>query len=118
MKYLRANHSPFVIKELSKVIMLRYELRNHYLKCKSEEARARFKIQRNLCVTLLRKAKRDYYENLELGKVSDSKKFWNTVKSVFGNEVTARNNITLIENKKVVTFEIELKIFNKYFVSF
>ena len=97
--------------------MLTYKLRNQYLKCKSEEARARFKIQRNLCVTLLRKAKRDYYENLELGKVSDSKKFWNTVKPVFGNEVTARNNITLIENEKVVTFEIELaKIFNKYFV--
>ena len=34
-----------------------------------------------------------------------------------GNKVTARNNITLIENEKVVTFEIELaKIFNKHFV--
>ena len=76
-----------------------------------------YKIQRNLCVTLLRKAKRDYYENLELGKVNDSKKFWNTVKPVFGNNVTTRNNITLIENEKVVTSEIELaKIFNKYFV--
>ena len=69
------------------------------MKCKSEEARARFKIQRNLCVTLLRKAKRDYYENLDLGKVDESKKFWNTVKLVFGNIVTARNNITLIENE-------------------
>ena len=116
-KYLRANHSPFVTKELSKAIMLRSKLRNQYLKCKSEEARARFKIQRNLCVTLLRKAKRDYYENLELGKVNDSKKFWNTVKPVFRNKVTTRNNITLIENEKVVTSEIELaKIFNKYFV--
>ena len=87
------------------------------MKCKSEEARARFKIQRNLCVTLLRKAKRDYYENLELGKVNDSKKFWNAVKPIFGNKVTTRNNITLIENEKVVTSEIELaKIFNKYFV--
>ena len=97
-KYLRANHSHFVIKELSKAIMLRSKLQNQYLKCKSEEARARFKIQRILWVTLLRKAKRDYYENLELGKVSNSKKFWNTVKLVFGNEVTTRNNNTLIEN--------------------
>ena len=75
--------------------MLRSKLRNQYLKCNSEEARTRFKIQRNLCVTLLRKAKRDYYENLDLGKVSDSKKFWNTVKLVFGNKVTTRNKITL-----------------------
>ena len=79
--------------------MLRLKLRNQYLKYKSKEARARFKIQRNLCVTLLRKAKRDYYKNLDLGKVDESKKFWNTVKLVFGNIVTARNNITLIENE-------------------
>ena len=46
-----------------------------------------------------------------------TKKFWNTVKPVFGNKVTTRNNITLIENEKVVTSEIELaKIFNMYFV--
>ena len=33
------------------------------------------------------------------------------------DRVTTRSNITLIENKKVVTSEIELaKIFNKYFV--
>ena len=42
MKYLRANHSPFVTKESSKAIMLRSKLQNPYLKCKSEEARALF----------------------------------------------------------------------------
>ena len=115
-KYLRPNHSPFVTKELSKAIMLKSKLRNQYLKCKSE-ARARFEIQRNLCVTLIRKAERDYHEDFELSKVNDSKCFWNKVKPVFGNKVTTRNNITLIENEKVVTSEIELaKIFNKYFV--
>ena len=73
--------------------------------------------QRNLCVTLLRKVKCDYYENLELGKVKDSKKFWNTIKQVFGNKVATRNNTTLIEKEKVVASEIELaKIFNKHFV--
>ena len=87
------------------------------MKCKSKEARTCFKIPRNLRVTLLRKGKRDYYENLDLGKVDYSKKFWNTVKPVFANKVTTRNNITLI--KKVVTSEIELaKTFNKYFVDF
>ena len=78
------------------------------MKCKSKEARARLKIKKNLCVTLLRKAKSDYYENLGLGKVNDSKKFWNTVKPVLGKKVTTRSNITFTENEKVVTFEIEL----------
>ena len=35
-------------------------------------------------------------------KAKDSKKL------IFGNKVTTRSNITLIENKKVVTSEIEL----------
>ena len=65
MKYLRANYAPFVTKELSKAIMLRSKLRNQYLKCKSEEARARFKIEENLCVILLKKTRRDYYEHLD-----------------------------------------------------
>ena len=83
MKYLRANHAPFVTKELSKAIMLRSKLQNRYLKCKSEEARAHFKIQENLCVT----------------KVNGSKNFWNTIKPLFVNKVSTRNNISWIENK-------------------
>ena len=75
MKHLRANHSPFAAKELNKAIILRSKLQNQNLKCKSEEPRARFKIQTNLCVTLLRKAKHDYYENLDLVKVNEPKKF-------------------------------------------
>ena len=44
-------------------------------------------------------------------------KFWNTVKPVFGNKVTTRNNIILIKNEKLVTSEIKVaKIFNMYFV--
>ena len=69
---IQANHSHFVAKELSKAIILRSKLRNQYLKCKSEEAGTCFKIQRNLCVTLRRKAKRRYHKHLELGKVNDS----------------------------------------------
>ena len=66
------------------------------MKCKSDEAKTSFKIQRNICVTLLRKAKREYYGNLDLDKTNDFKKFRNTVKPFYGNKVTTRNNITLI----------------------
>ena len=37
-------------------------------------------------------------------------KFSNRVKPVYGNKVTTRNNITLIENKKVLTSEVELAL--------
>ena len=38
-KYLRANHSNFVIKELSKAIMNRSRLRDQFLQNKSAESR-------------------------------------------------------------------------------
>ena len=51
-------------KTLSKEIMKRSNLRNKYLKSRSEEDRQRFRKQRNLCASLLRKTKKSYYLNL------------------------------------------------------
>ena len=61
-KFLRANHSNVITKELSKAIMQRSKLRNLYLKLKSDENRIRYKKLRNICVSLLRKAKRKYFQ--------------------------------------------------------
>ena len=55
-KYLRANHSKFISKELSKEIMLRSKLRNKFVKDKTDEARTKYRKQRNICVYLLRRA--------------------------------------------------------------
>ena len=74
-KYLRANYSKFMTKELSKAIMLRTKLRNQFLKTRTSEVKLKYNKQRNLCVSLLRKTKRNYYENLNLNDVSDKKKF-------------------------------------------
>ena len=48
----------------------------------------------------MRKTKHDYYGNLDLGELNDSKKFWNTVKPVYGDEVTTKSNSTLIIGNK------------------
>ena len=39
--------------------------------------------QRSYCVTLLRKAKKQYYDSLEEKHVTDNKTFWKTVTSKF-----------------------------------
>ena len=70
-KYLRANHSKFISKELSKGIMLRSKLRNKFLKDKTNEARIKYRKQRNICVHLLRRAKRNYYNYLDLSNVTN-----------------------------------------------
>ena len=57
-KYIRANQSPFMTKELQKAIMHRSKLRNRANRTKSEADLLEYKKQRNLCTFLLRKAKK------------------------------------------------------------
>ena len=56
-KYLRANHSRFVNRELNKAIMQRSRLRNEYLKLKTRTAKIAYNKQRNVCVSILCKSK-------------------------------------------------------------
>ena len=65
-KYIRTNYAEYIDKELSQAIMKRSKLRNDYLKHRSEENRLAYKKERNFCVTLLRKTKADYFNNLDL----------------------------------------------------
>ena len=53
---------PFFNKELSKAIMTQTKLRNILLQ--NEKNRICYTKQRNFCVSLLRKTKKRYYENL------------------------------------------------------
>ena len=62
IKFLRANHSKFVTKDVNKAIMLRTKLRNQVLKKRTLEARIKYNKQRNICVSLVKKAKRNYNE--------------------------------------------------------
>ena len=72
---------------------------------------------RNICVALLRKTKRKYYEDL-LSDVNDSKKFWKTVKPLFGNKFKCKSQIALVEGYNLVTDDKVLaKMFNKFFVN-
>ena len=54
-----ANNSPFMMKEIYKAIMVRSRLRNKFLKLKTDESRKDYKAQRNYCVPLLRKTKKN-----------------------------------------------------------
>ena len=69
-KYLRANQSPFMTKELHNAIMKRSKYRNKFLKDKSQTSRENYKMQRNLCKKLLRKTKKSYFESLNTKKKS------------------------------------------------
>ena len=70
--------------------------------------------QRNICVKLLQKTKKDFFNNLNVKQVTDNKQFWKTVKPCLTNKTLKDEKIALIENEKVVSDETELvKLFNE-----
>ena len=118
IKYLRSNQGKFMTKGLHKAIMKRSRLRNKFLSDRTETSQKEYKKQRNFCVNLLKKAKKDHFANLDVNSVLDNRKFWQNVKPLFSNKVKAKSTIKLIENDEMVENEIKIaKIFNEYFVN-
>ena len=53
--------------------MTRSRLRNKFLRTKSQEYKQAYNKQRNLCVTMVRKAKKYYFNNLNVRNITDNK---------------------------------------------
>ena len=66
---------PFITKELSREIMKKSRLKNNFLPKKTEETHKLYAKQRNKRVLLLKKVKKEYYQNLDEKNVIDNKKF-------------------------------------------
>ena len=85
---------------------------------KTPEAKAKYNKQRNICVSLPRKAKKNYYESLDLNNMCGNKEFWTTVKPLFSNKIKSVENIVLSENGVLIKDEEEVaNIFNNFFVN-
>ena len=111
-KHIRTNNGGFVTKELRRKIMKRTRLRNNFLKKKYDFSKALYNKQRNICVSLVRKSKREYYENIDVKCVQDNKK----VSPFFSNKIKSKEKIALVENAEIVTEDSKLvKIFNDFF---
>ena len=112
-RFLRANHFKFVTKDVSKAIVLRNKLRNQFLKKKTLEARTKYNKQRNICVRLVKKAKRNYYKNLDLKDLDYNKNFWTTVKPLYSNKMKSAD-----ESREIIRNEVKVaNVFNKYFAN-
>ena len=115
-KHARGNQMPFFNKELSKAIMTRTKLRNSLLQNRSEENRKRYTKQRNFCVSLSRKTKKRYYENVNEKFVVDNKLFWKTVKPLLSDNVAGEDEIHLIENNELAKTDLETaEVLNNFF---
>ena len=102
-KYIRANNSNYITKALRKEIMHRSRLRNKFLRERTNESKIAYNKQRNICVSLLRKTKRDYFANLVTKIMKDNRKFWKTVNILFSEKSYSKESISLISKNGVIT---------------
>ena len=67
-------------------------------------------------VSLLRKAKKRYYENLDEKFVVDNNLFWKTVKPLLSDNVAGNNEIHLTENNEIVKADLKTaEVLNNFF---
>ena len=130
-QYVCANQAPFINKKINKEIMKRSRLRNKFLNTKSDIDRKAYNKQRNLCVSLIRREKKNFFNNISTRDITDNKTFWKTVKPLFTDKVQTKSKITLIEKKvasregqeqivseKVISEDQAVaEVFNKFFIN-
>ena len=68
--------SPLMNKQLRKEILTRTYLLDNYWKDNGTENLFAYKRQRTFCVKLLRKSKKDFYNNLNVSRRTNKRRFW------------------------------------------
>ena len=97
--------------------MLRTRLKNRSVKTRNEVDFQRYHQQRSLVVKLNKRAKREYYGNLDMNAIKDNKSFWKKLKPFFSNS-TVNEKIVLIENDKIIRDDKDIsQHFNEYFAN-
>ena len=116
LMYVRCNQVTIVNKNLRNAIMTRSRLLNKFRQDRTISSHVAYKKQWNICVKLRRKTEKQFFDNLDVKRVTDNKQFWKTVKPSLTDKTLKGKRITLIENEKVVSDKRELvKVFNEYF---
>ena len=103
-------------KQVRKAIMTRTRLLNKLRKFNCPENQLAYKGQRNYCVKLLKRSKKDFCNNLNVKKVTYNKHFWKTIKPNFTDKVLKDERIVLVEDNNVIAAETDLaEIFKVHF---
>ena len=105
-------------KELRKAIMKRSQLKNRYNKNRNYENWFLYKKQRNFCVSLLRKTKRNYFKNVKMQDITDNEKFWKTIRPYFSDKGYKQTKISIVEKDSIITDEKKIAVLmNNYFIN-
>ena len=89
-------------KELRAAIMQRSKLRQKFLKERTNNSKDLYNRQRNLCVSHLRKTKRDFFKQVNNKVASDIRKFWQTISPLFSEKAFRKETIILKDNNGTI----------------
>ena len=115
-QYVRAKEASFINKKINKEIMKRSRLRNKFLNPKSDINRKANNKHRNLCVSLIRSEKKNFFSNINASDITANKTFWNRVKPFFIDKIKTKSKITHIE-KNIVSQEGQEKIVSEKIIT-
>ena len=77
-----------------------------------------FEIQRNCCVNLLRKTKKQYHGSVSVKNLMDNQTFWKTIKPYFSDKGSNSRRIILLENDSILTDDKNIaKTMNTFFTN-
>ena len=81
-------------------MMTRSRVRNKYLNEKSADSKIAYDKQRNYCINILRRSKKNYFADINISSITDNleKTFWKTVKPLFSDKIFHQETINLVEN--------------------
>ena len=108
-KYICGNNKTFMTKTYSRAIMQRTRFRNKFFKNPTEENKLHYNKQRNFCVSLLRKEKKEYFAKINEKDMTHKMKFWQTVKPFLSYKVKSKEPNILVENDKKSLIKLKLQ---------
>ena len=116
---VRGNNEPHVKPGMRKAIMTRTRLKTRANKSGNDEDRKKYKQQRNLIVSMNRKAKRDLYHSVDINAIDNDKKFWKAVKPMFsGGNPMGEKIVLIIEGEVAISDDIVIaECLNSHFAN-
>ena len=100
-KTLRANHKPYITKELRKAIMVKTRLAKN--RFNSDIDMAKFKKHKNFVDRESKRAMREFYSNLDVKSLEDNKVFWRTFGDNVSEKTKSKQNITLVKDSNIIS---------------
>ena len=107
-KTVRANDKPYITKQIRKAIMNKTRLANKRHKTNNTEDIRLYKAQRNFVNRECKRAKKHYFNNLDVKCLQDNKAFWKTMGKEFSDKSKGGHQITLVRDNDIISNDAEV----------